>query len=147
NRKARQDKVQSIGRTEADGAIKPRARSATSSSSSEISRIVLDLGSSFVKAGFAGYESPESVFPCIAGRPLAKHAHSALKERYVGHAARLLSSLLDISSPVERGRIRSWDDTERLLHYTFTDELCVAPEEHGILLTQMPLLTPSEREK
>lgn len=51
--------------------------------------VVLDNGSGMVKAGFAGEDAPEVVFPAIVGRP--KHAQSmqgvATKSEYIGEDA------------------------------------------------------------
>ncbi|KAF8652548.1 hypothetical protein AX16_004360 [Volvariella volvacea WC 439] len=49
--------------------------------------------------------------------------------------------------PVENGIITNWDSIEKLWHHTFHNELRVTPEEHPVLLTEIPLNTKSNREK
>lgn len=47
---------------------------------------------------------------------------------------------------MEHGIITNWDDMEKILHHTFYKELCMAPEEHTVLLTEAPLNLKANRE-
>lgn len=38
-----------------------------------------------------------------------------------------------------------WDDMERILHHSFHNELRVAPDEHGVVMTQHPFAPPAQR--
>lgn len=85
----------------------------------DITAVVIDNGSSMIKAGFAGDDAPRAIFPSVVGR------------KY----------------PIERGIVTDWDDMEKIWHHTFYNELRVAPEEHPILLTEPPLNPKANREK
>jgi len=41
----------------------------------------------------------------------------------------------------------NWDDVEKLWHHAFYNELRIAPEEHSVLLSEMPFVPSSNREK
>jgi len=49
--------------------------------------------------------------------------------------------------PIERGIITNWNDMEKIWRHTFYNELRVAPEEHLVLLTEVPLNPKAIRER
>lgn len=102
--------------------------------------IVIDNGSSVFKAGFAGCNQPSVIFPNIVGRQRLRiaGAQSNFKEQYIGYDALTNKKFLSIHYTVERGIVTNWNDMEMIWHHTFYNELHVAPEEHPILLTEIP---------
>lgn len=70
--------------------------------------IVLDLGTGFIKCGYAGSNFPEHTFPSIVGRPILRAEERAgdteIKDIMVGDQAAAVRSMLQISYPV-RGEV------------------------------------------
>jgi actin-related protein len=89
--------------------------------------LIVDIGSSTVRAGFAGDDQPAAVFPAVLGKPWVKE----------GLAPR---------PPVERGRITSFEHFEAVLRRTFNGELNVAPEDYSLLLSEAPDNSKDARE-
>lgn len=82
----------------------------------ENTAIVVDNGSGMVKAGFAGEEAPQVVFPCVVGSPRHQGVMVGMGEKdyYIGDEAQSKRGILTLRHPVEHGIVTSWDDMEKV---------------------------------
>eukprot|EP00009_Paramoeba_aestuarina_P014406 CAMPEP_0201535490 /NCGR_PEP_ID=MMETSP0161_2-20130828/59182_1 /ASSEMBLY_ACC=CAM_ASM_000251 /TAXON_ID=180227 /ORGANISM="Neoparamoeba aestuarina, Strain SoJaBio B1-5/56/2" /LENGTH=375 /DNA_ID=CAMNT_0047940709 /DNA_START=41 /DNA_END=1168 /DNA_ORIENTATION=+ len=113
--------------------------------SEDFQAVVTDNGSCMMKAGFAGDDAPRAVFPTIVGT--LKDGTISPKETYVGHEAQSKRGILNLTSVVEKGLVSDWDKMEKIWHHTFFNELCIAPEEHPMLMTEAVNASKEDREK
>lgn len=125
--------------------------------SEQSSVVVCDNGTGFVKCGYGGENFPRHVFQSMIGRPVlrAENAErktkSKLKEIMIGDEAAAERQFLEISYPVENGKIKNWGDMELLWKHTFHEvmEICAAPDYDcsgkKVLLTEAPL-NPEENQ-
>lgn len=112
----------------------------------EVSAIVVDLGSTCVKAGFAGEDSPKNVVPtsvCVLGGE-----DGAAAERRVGTNS--LSVRIDgmqVTPAVSEGVVVDWDACESVMDHTFKQCLSCDPSEHPLLLAEANHNSKAAREK
>ena len=111
--------------------------------------VVIDTGTGFTKAGFAGAEIPRAVFPSVLGVPKETVQMIGGKnvDFYVGHEAFVKNDLVSIRQPIENGNIVNWDDIEKLWHNTFYNELLVVPDQYPVILTEKQNTPQQNREK
>ena len=83
--------------------------------------IIIDIGSAYVKIGFAGESGPRFVFPCIIGTEKYKSVMVDISARsmYVGNDVSRMRGVLKIKHPIERGAVMDWDSFFEILNYIF----------------------------
>eukprot|EP01084_Bolivina_argentea_P047090 86749_1 len=111
--------------------------------------IVIDNGTTMIKAGFAGDDAPRAAFPCIVKRPRHQTVMVGMtqKDAYIGDEADDRYGILKEHFPMKGGIIVNWDDMEKIWHHTFYNELRIQPEEHSVVLTEIALNPNANREK
>ena len=105
-----------------------------------------------MKAGYAGDDKPEVVFPSVVGRPRSPGLQSAnnMDDYYVGAKATAKRGILGLKYPIEYGIITSFNDMELLWQaVTDDDHLSVRYDlkNKNVLLTEPPLNPKAIREK
>lgn len=113
--------------------------------------IVIDLGSGFVKAGWAGEDAPRFVIPCIVCDNADKAAPALgidqvdSQEYLVGQDA--LNAMHANSGeaaqtavhPIQRGVVTDWGALQRILDHLFKSCLNVDPTQYACLVTVPPI--------
>jgi actin-related protein len=94
--------------------------------------VVIDFGSGFTKAGFAGNDAPTIVFPTIIGKPKGKGGPG---EILVGEAA-LTAADAALKRPIVRG-VFSFEDLPPVSAFVF-QSLGVKPENSTVLVARPP---------
>jgi len=113
--------------------------------------IVLDGGTGFLKAGYAGQNFPDHQYPSIVGRPILRTEEQnggdiQLKDIMCGDEAAAARSMLQITYPMENGIVKRWDDMQQLWDYTFYEKMKLDPTGRKILLTEPPMNPLKNRE-
>jgi actin len=122
--------------------------------------VIIDNGSGFVKAGFAGDDTPRVVFPSIVGKRLNPVSAGPIvgkrlepvragQNTYVGDQAQSMSrrGIITISHPRENGIVTNWDDMEEIWRHTFHNELRIDPAAQPVMLIDSALDVKANREK
>ncbi|RAL08790.1 beta-actin [Aspergillus homomorphus CBS 101889] len=107
---------------------------------SPLPAIVIDNGSGYIKAGFAGDEKPRAVIPSVVGHP-----HDVGVNGYCVGGEAMRCNNLCLTKPIQHGLVTDWDDLERLWDYTIFDGLHTTPQDRNVMITQAPLTTLAER--
>ncbi|KAI9323890.1 actin family [Dichotomocladium elegans] len=110
-------------------------------SADEVNALVLDIGTTSTRAGYAGEDVPRAFFP-------TSYASSIRKSYYIGDTK--LNSWrpnMEIRNPMSDGIVSDWDAMERIWDTTFRDMLRVDPTEHPLLCTEPAWNTTENREK
>jgi actin-like protein 6A len=100
------------------------------------------VGSYSTRAGFAGEDSPKTVFPTVVGH------HTKDKIYAVGDmeiASR--KEFTEVRPIMKQGLIEDWDGLERVLEYAFHQRLRVDPKDFPVLYAVPSFATREMREK
>ncbi|XP_062898008.1 actin, clone 302-like [Mobula hypostoma] len=110
----------------------------------ETAAVVIDNGTGYTKAGFAGDPKPGVVLPTVVGLPTSRKCSSP--DYYAGDEV-LNRRGVRRCEPVTRGVVTDWEAMEMLWHHVFYGELRASPDEHAVLLADGPLAPGAQREK
>eukprot|EP00158_Paraphelidium_tribonemae_P002164 Partr_v1_DN25167_c1_g1_i1_m76881 putative ARP1 actin-related protein 1 homolog len=110
--------------------------------------VVIDNGSGVIKAGFAGAETPSSLFANCVGTPkhLRVMAGGLEGDSFIGKSTSEHRGLLKLRYPMTHGIVTNWADMERIWQHLYSQEFKILSEEHPVLLTEAPLNPRKNRE-
>ncbi|CAO3611067.1 unnamed protein product [Cunninghamella blakesleeana] len=128
----------------------------------EVNALVLDIGLTNVRAGYAGEETPKAMFSTNIGYiPSNKSedvdmtesnasisSNDKYKQYYIGDSkVNTPRQNMEIINPIEDGLIKDWDAMEAIWDTTFRNALRINPLEHPLLCTEVAWNTSENREK
>ena len=117
-------------------------------------KIVCDNGSGFLKMGYAGDNFPRFTVPSVVGRPMLRSKQTVgdmeLREIMYGDEVTPFRALLEVSYPIEEGRVKNWEDFAALWEYTLHSRMGIGKDglnEKKMLVTEAALNPKKNREK
>lgn len=126
----------------------------------EFGALVLDVGSSTCRAGFAGHDTPGAIFPsvvlkprtgedlpCLVGRDAQEEEEATQGKGKPSVHSSKWTDVPACSFPVECGVVTDWDAMEEIWKHLFSYELDVDHTKHPVLLTEAPLNPKANRER
>ncbi|KAF9534416.1 actin-related protein Arp4p [Crepidotus variabilis] len=131
----------------------------------EVSAIVVDVGTSSLRAGYAGDDTPKSVIPTSFGFHKAQQTDpdvsmgdvqengttvvkSKYSSIYVGSSGpSLWREGMEIGNPIVEGLIQDYEPVKPLVDHAITKVMRANPAEHPILVTEPSWNTPANRER
>lgn len=112
--------------------------------------IVIDNGSGFIKAGWAGEDAPRFIIPAIVADHFSSStaAHSAAMDAMEGNeylvgqealqARHASSGATNTMEPIQRGKVVDWDALQKIWDHIFKNCLQVDPTQYPVLMTCPP---------
>ncbi|KAH9050063.1 actin-like protein Arp4p [Lactarius hengduanensis] len=131
----------------------------------EVSALVLDIGSSTLRAGYAGDDTPKAIIPTSYGFvPVTRDADVSMTEAgaetepappreesklYIGqqHGPSVWREDMQIGNPMSEGLITDFNSVPSLIRHALKDVLRCKPEDHPILVTEPAWNSPANRER
>lgn len=127
----------------------------------EVAALVVDIGSSSLRAGYAGDDTPKAVIPTTYGyRKFCADSdvdmNEGVREGGSNHHAQLFIGQngpgawrenMEIGNPLTDGLIQEFDPIKPLIEHALVDVMRCSPSEHPILVTEPAWNTPANRER
>ena len=109
----------------------------------EVSAVVLDLGTHSVKAGYAGQDTPQHVFPSDVGTcpksgdvDMTDGSSASTRDFYVDSMG-VRRDGVEVQSPFgENGMLEDWEAVESIWEHALKKCLAIQTDEHPILLSE-----------
>ncbi|MFO8017971.1 MAG: zinc ribbon domain-containing protein [Promethearchaeia archaeon] len=111
--------------------------------------IIIDVGSAYVKVGYAGDSEPRYIFPCITGTEKYQTVMVDVDARnlYVGNDAMNMRGVLKLERPIERGQIQDWNDYYEILNHIFYNLLRLeSVAEYPVIYVEHPFVAKETKE-
>lgn len=107
----------------------------------EVNALVFDVGTTSTRVGFAGEDTPKSMFPTSYGVDKEN-------KHYIGDSQlNTWRPDMEIKNPMRDGLIHDWDAMENIWQAAYSDMLHVNSTEHPLLCTEPAWNSPENREK
>ena len=108
--------------------------------------LVIDFGSGFVKAGFAGNDAPSLIFPTVVGKP-HRHIKSAAggSDILIGEAAQANPEVIP-TYPIERSVVKNWQNMSAVINYIY-QTLDLKGENNNVLISRPSGVDTKQLEK
>jgi actin-like protein 6A len=137
----------------------------------EVGALVVDIGSSISRFGFAGEDTPKAVFDTTLGYSLeaqvSSSAASAMRDDtatssfgtaeavaaaprrrfYTGRSQHVCRENMEILSPLQAGLVSDWEAVEALWDFALNRHLTVNAANHPLLIAEANHNTHAHREK
>ncbi|KAG5654458.1 hypothetical protein H0H81_001957 [Sphagnurus paluster] len=126
----------------------------------EVSALVVDIGSSTLRAGYAGDDTPKAVIPTSYGYHTTavdeamdvEGSDATQKTRpikmYIGqNGPSLWREGMEVTNPLVDGLIQDFSAIPPLIEHALVDVMRCTPSEHPILVTEPTWNTPANRER
>ncbi|KAI8372732.1 actin family [Radiomyces spectabilis] len=139
----------------------------------EVNALVMDVGSTTTRAGYAGEDTPKAVFPTCYGyleepdvdpssqtKPTdgditmteaaaSESSDPRVKKSYFIGDTKINTwrANMEVKNPMEDGLVTDWDAMEQIWNATFHSMMRVNPTEHPLLCTEPAWNTTDKREK
>ncbi|KAJ3778363.1 actin-related protein Arp4p [Lentinula raphanica] len=129
----------------------------------EVSALVIDIGSSSLRAGYAGDDTPKAIIPSAYGyispSPSPGDGDVAMNEAgssenagkaksYFGHSGpSIWRANMEIGNPVSDGLISDFGPIPALIRHALEDVMRCSASEHPVLITEPSWNTPANRER
>jgi actin-related protein len=101
--------------------------------------IILDIGSAYVKTGFAGESNPRYIFPTVIGTQKYQQTmvDTQARDVYVGDGAMKMRGVLNLTHPIQRSAITDWNNYYEILNHVFYNLLRIdRPQDYPIIYVE-----------
>ncbi|KAG5646409.1 hypothetical protein DXG03_003459 [Asterophora parasitica] len=127
----------------------------------EVSALVVDIGSSSLRAGYAGDDTPKAIIPTsygyhntggdeamdVEGSDATQKSRS-MKRMYIGqNGPSMWREGMEVANPMVDGLIDDFSAIPPLIEHALVDVMRCRPSEHPILVTEPTWNTPANRER
>ncbi|PPQ72524.1 hypothetical protein CVT24_004830 [Panaeolus cyanescens] len=124
----------------------------------EVSALVIDIGSSSLRAGYAGDDAPKAIIPTSYGYTLSPSdgdvtmgdngSSGPKKEIFVGqNGPSIWRERMEIANPMVDGLIQDFFPIKPLIEHALENVMRVNASEHPVLVTEPAWNTPANRER
>ncbi|NXG38352.1 ACL7A protein, partial [Dromaius novaehollandiae] len=112
----------------------------------EMKAIIIDIGTSYSKCGFAGDPWPSHIISSTVGKHIQDTA-AKRKETFVGRELQNTSIPLELINPLRHGIVVDWNCVQDTWEYIFHTEMTIQPENNAVLVSDPPLSPTTNRAK
>ncbi|KAF8341998.1 brg1-associated factor b [Cantharellus anzutake] len=123
-----------------------------SSALHEVSALVLDIGTSTTRAGYAGDDTPRTVFSTTYGyvkesEPLADPGAPSNARLFIGDHVTEWRANMEVANPMKDGIIKDFTAVPSIISHAFVTKMDCSPAEHPVMVTEAPWNTPENRQR